>query len=105
MLTSNVISQILIAGVRIQKLVKRIGRNGKLYEYSQYFVYVPKAYEKYVIGNEWIVTVWIDNEIYPIGLRGLSRHNKYYIISLPSNLAYYWEKAIGKGVDVVLSRP
>ncbi|MCH4814974.1 MAG: hypothetical protein QXY87_04075 [Saccharolobus sp.] len=104
MLTSNVISQILIAGVKIQRLNKRIEHNGKLYEYSNYFVYVPKAYEKYVIGSGWIVTIIADDK-YPIGLRKLSRHNKYYIIFLPSNLAYYWEKLVGKEVDVVLQRP
>ena len=102
---SNVLSQILIPGVKIQRLNKRIERNGKLYEYANYFVYVPKAYEKYVIGNDWIVTIIIDNERYPIGLRKFSRHNKYYIITLPNDLAYYWEKAVGKEVDVILQRP
>ncbi|QXJ30538.1 hypothetical protein [Saccharolobus shibatae] len=102
---SNVISQILIAGVKIQRLNKRIEHNGKLYEYSNYFVYVPKAYERYVIGNDWIVTIIIDNEKYPIGRRKLSRHNKYYIITLPSDLVYYWEKLVGKEVDALLSKP
>ena len=101
---SNLIPQILIAGVKIQRSNKRIENNGKVYEYSNYFVYIPKAYEKYVVGSDWIVTI-IADDIYHAGLRKLSRHNKYYIITLPGDLSYYWEKLVGKEVDVVLQRP
>jgi hypothetical protein len=104
-LTSNVVSQILIAGIKVQKITKRIERNGKTYQYSQYFIYIPKDYEKYVIQSQWLVTVIIDDKHYETGLRTPMRRNNYYIITLPSDLAYYWEKVIFKKVDVVLQRP
>ena len=91
--------------MKVQRANKRVKRGDRVYEYATYFVYVPRAYEKYVAGREWIVTIVAGDERYPIGLRGLSRHNKHYIITLPNDLAYYWEKVVGKEVDVVLQRP
>ena len=99
------IEKFVIPGVKVQRALKRVRKQGKEYVYTQYFIYIPKAFEKYVTGSKWLVTVIIDSQEFPIGVRALSRHNKHYIIFLPNDLAYYWEKAVGKEVDVIFQRP
>jgi len=47
----------------------------------------------------------IDGKEFPIGIRTPSRHNNYFIITLPSDLDYYWEKKLYQKVDVLLQRP
>jgi len=99
------IPQLLIPGVKLQKLTKHVSNKGRQYEYSQYFIYIPKDFESYVKDRKWLVTIIIDGKEFPIGIKTPSRHNNYFIITLPSDLDYYWEKKLYQKVDVHLQRP
>jgi hypothetical protein len=99
------ISQLLIPGVKLQKLTRHINNKGREYEYSQYFIYIPRDFEAYVKDKEWLVTIIVDSKEFPIGIKSPSRHNNYYIITLPNDLEYYWERKLYQKVDVLLQRP
>jgi hypothetical protein len=99
------ITQLLIPGVTLQRTDKRTTVKGKPYNYVQYYVYIPKKFEALVKDKEWLVTVILDDQEIPIGLKRLTRHNKHYIITLPSNLAVYWEKYVYREVMILLERP
>lgn len=98
------INQLLIPGVTLQRTEKRTTIKGKPYNYAQYYVYIPKKFEALVKDKEWLVTLILDDREIPIGLKKATRSNKYYIITLPSNLAIYWEKYVYKEVTILLER-
>jgi len=51
------IPQLLSLGVKLQKLTKHVNNKGRQYEYSQYFIYIPKDFESYVKDRKWLVTI------------------------------------------------
>jgi len=87
------LQRLLIPGLKLQHI------GGK---YERYFVYVPKDFEKYLGKNVYIVTAVIDGREIALGPRKISRKGNKFIIALPPNLKYIWDKYLYQKIDIIL---